>query len=429
MTSILIVDDDSQMQAALNEAVGRFGYDSYISGSAVEGIGLLREKEFSLVITDMRMPGMDGTEFIKQIRTVTASLPVLVITGFGTVENAVECMKLGASDYLMKPFSSENLREAIIRLIEENRSEGNILTEDGSMKDLLKIAHEVARTDSTVLIAGESGTGKELLARYIHENSRRRDRGFVAVNCAAIPDNLLESELFGHERGAFTGATEKKMGKFELAHQGTLLLDEIGEMPLTLQAKLLRVLQEKEIDRVGGKGPISVDLRVIATTNRDLSNEIQNGNFREDLYYRLSVIPLEIPPLRERPCDIMLLAEHFAKGYATRYGKQIHGLTDDAMRYLSSLPWKGNVRELENSIQRAVLLGRSGYIDSDDFQMERRQRTDAVIKTIREMEKDLIMKTLKLTDGNRTKAAESLGITVRTLRNKLNEYRVCAQGV
>ncbi|HEB75364.1 MAG TPA: sigma-54-dependent Fis family transcriptional regulator [Nitrospirae bacterium] len=424
MQPIVVVDDDPEMRRALEEAVKRFGFDVKAAGTATEGMEVLRNEGCSLVITDMKMPGMNGLEFIRNIRKHSTTVPVLVITGFGTVENAVECMKLGASDYLMKPFSFDNLKQAITGLIDPGPANSEIITGDETMKRLLRITHEVARTDTTVLITGESGTGKELLARYIHRQSPRKERPFVAVNCAAIPDNLLESELFGHERGAFTGALERKAGKFELADGGTLLLDEIGEMPLPLQAKLLRVLQEREIDRIGGKKPLPVDIRVVATTNRDLAEEVEKGRFREDLYYRISVFPIELPPLRERTGDVRILAEFFLKKHAARYGKEISGFSEDALNHLYTRSWKGNIRELENVVQRAVLLNSSGTIEGSDFMIEKvsGQKQDA--KTIKEMEKDLILRTLKATNGNRTRTAECLGITVRTLRNKLNEYRL-----
>ncbi|NOZ25418.1 MAG: sigma-54-dependent Fis family transcriptional regulator [Nitrospirae bacterium] len=426
MQPIVVVDDDPEMRNALEEAVRRFGFDVRVAGTASEGMEVLKSQECSLVITDMKMPGMNGLEFIRHIRKLSSTVPVLVITGFGTVENAVECMKLGASDYLMKPFSFDNLKEAITGLVDPAPPSSEIITGDESMKRLLRITQEVARTDTTVLVTGESGTGKELLARYIHRHSPRKDRPFVAVNCAAIPENLLESELFGHEKGAFTGALEKKAGKFELADGGTLLLDEIGEMPLPLQAKLLRVLQEREIDRIGGKRPLSVDIRVVATTNRNLAEEVEKGKFREDLYYRLSVFPIELPPLRERTGDVRLLADFFLKKHAARYGKGISGFSEDALNHLYAQQWKGNVRELENVIQRAVLLSRSELIETGDFMIEKGRSPRHDAKTIKEMEKELILRTLRATNGNRTRTAECLGITVRTLRNKLNEYRLNA---
>ncbi len=424
MPSILVVDDDREMRAALKEAISRYGYGVEVAGSVSEASVLLKDREISLVITDMRMPRMSGIDLIKRVRRHSTTLPILVITGFGTVENAVECMKLGASDYLMKPFSFDALRQAIERIISPGDDE-EIITRDEEMKRILRIACEVAKTDATILITGESGTGKELLARYIHRHSFRKERSFVAVNCAAIPENLLESELFGHEKGSFTGALERKTGKFELSNGGTLLLDEIGDMPLSLQAKLLRVLQEKEVDRIGGKEPIPVDIRVVATTNRDLGEAVNSGEFREDLYYRLSVFPIELPPLRDRSGDIALLSEHFLRKYASAYGREIAGFTDDAYGYLCSQPWRGNVRELDNVIQRAVLLCRSEKIKREDLLIGKGSAgSGSGPMTIREMERELILQTLKATNNNRTRAAERLGITVRTLRNKLNEYRL-----
>ncbi len=426
MQPIVVVDDDPEIRKALKEAINRFGFEVRVAARATEAMEILKSHDCSLVITDMKMPGMSGLEFIRHVRKLSSTLPVLVITGFGTVENAVECMKLGTYDYLMKPFSIDSLKQAITVLIDPGPKRGEIITGDETMKRLLRTASEVARTDTTVLITGESGTGKELLARYIHRQSSRRDKPFVAVNCAAIPDNLLESELFGHERGAFTGALDKKAGKFEIADGGTLLLDEIGEMPLPLQAKLLRVLQEREIDRVGGKGPVPIDIRVIATTNRNLEEEVEKGGFREDLYYRISVFPLELPPLRERKGDVRLLSEFFLKKHALQYGKRLNGFSEDAFDYLYTRSWRGNVRELENVVQRAVLLSRSEVIERADLAMGKGGAARENGKTLKEMEREMIIRTLRATNGNRTRAAKCLGITVRTLRNKLNEYRLNA---
>ncbi len=427
MKPILVVDDDRNMREAMKATIERAGYPVEITSSPLEALDLIDRKEFSLVITDMKMPGMSGLELLKQIRLKSISVPVLVITGFGTVENAVECMKLGASDYIMKPFDFKTLIQAIKRLTGGNEDSSNteIITRDERMLYILRLAGEIAKTDTTVLITGESGTGKELLARYIHKNSNRSERRFVAVNCAAIPENLLESELFGHEKGAFTGATERKLGKFELANGGTLLLDEIGEMPPALQAKLLRVLQEREIDRLGSKEPVPVDIRVIATTNKNLTEEVEKGNFRADLYYRLSVFPIELPPLRERPADISLLAEHFMRLYSRQYGKPLKAIDQDAQKYLLSRAWKGNVRELENVIQRAVIMCQGELLTVDALKgplSEKATTENSGFKTLKEMEKEMILRTLKATEGNRTRAAEVLGISVRTLRNKLNEY-------
>lgn len=417
---ILIVDDDPQMRIALSEALTRLGYSADTSCDGQEAIKRLSSANYALVITDMKMPRMDGLSFLREARK-RWNLPVLVITGFGTVENAVEAMKEGATDYLMKPFSFETLGKAIESIISIHQ-EHEIITEDPEMKRIITLVGNLAGSEITVLITGESGTGKELIARFIHRVSKRREGPFVAVNCAAIPDNLLESELFGYEKGAFTGATERKAGKFELASGGTILLDEIGEMPMTLQAKLLRVLQEREIDRIGGKRPVPIDVRVIATTNRDLQKECLEGRFREDLYYRLNVFPIRIPPLRERKGDIPALALHFVKKFSSLSGKRINGLTDQAIEILRERQWRGNVRELENVIQRATVIASGDMIRPEDLMFDNMDNPQ-VPGMIREMEKDLILRTLKEVQGNKTKAAKILGVSVRTIRNKLNEYR------
>jgi two-component system response regulator FlrC len=349
---------------------------------------------------------------------------VLVITGFGTIENAVETMKEGATDYLQKPFSFDTLTRKIDAIMERLSGCRDIITKSPKMQRLLQIASDVAASDTTALLYGESGTGKELLARFIYNLSLRRNKPFVAVNCAAIPDNLMESELFGFEKGAFTGAAEKKSGKFELADTGTILLDEIGEMTMMLQAKLLRVLQEREVDRIGGRQPIPVDVRVIATTNRDLNKETLEGRFREDLYYRLSVFPLHVPPLRERQEDIPLLATYFLEKFSGLQDRKCKGITEEAMDFLRHRQWRGNIRELENTMQRAALLCKDGMVDTRHFMLNDEQpvEADRMQGGIKDMEKDLILKTLKETDGNRTRAAKALGVSVRTIRNKLNEY-------
>lgn len=424
MRKLLIVDDDAQMRAALKEAVVRMGHDALVAEDPVDALKKLENATVSMIITDMKMPKMDGVAFIREARKITGNIPVLVITGFATVENAVDAMKEGACEYMMKPFSFDSLTAAINNVVSGTSSENNeVITENKNMTSLLKLAENVALSDMTVLILGESGTGKELLARHIHRSSNRCKKTLVAVNCAAIPDNLLESELFGYEKGAFTGAGEKKIGKFELAHGGTILLDEIGEMTATLQAKLLRVLQEREIDRIGGKQPVQVDVRVIATTNRDLKKEIKEGRFREDLYYRISAFPLILPPLRERIEDIGLLAEHFTEKFSRQMNKHLSGFSDEALEYLTSRPWKGNIRELENVIQRAVLISASDHMVVDDFRLD--EETDNVQApggSLKDMEMDMIMKTLENTNGNKTKAAKMLGVSVRTIRNKLTEY-------
>lgn len=429
MKRILVVDDDAQMTMALKEAIKRANYEVEVFQRPKEALKRLKEDTFDLVVTDMKMPEMDGLSFIRSLRGEGINIPVLVITGFATVENAVECMKLGAADYLMKPFSFKTLKDTIDRLIGALPEDRDFVTENPQMKEILQIALSIASTDATVLITGESGTGKEMLARFIHRHSPRAGMPFVAVNCAAIPESLLESELFGYEKGAFTGALAKRQGKFEQAQGGTLLLDEIGDMPLQLQVKLLRVLQEKEIEPLGGSGPVKLNVRIIATTNKKLEDEVRDGRFREDLYWRLNVIPLEIPPLRERPEDIEPLARYFLAKYAAQYRKPLNDISPEAVEKLRTFHWPGNVRQLENTIQRAVLLSRSEVlgvndivINLTDFSHQRTSSTEFELKSLREMEKEMIVRALKVTSGNRTKAAEFLGISVRTLRNKLHEY-------
>lgn len=441
---VLIVDDEPSMRTALMESVKRLGYEvqGAIDGAdAVERVSRFRPW---LVITDLKMPRVTGLDLIKEIKARAPQTVIVLMTAYGTVETAVEAMKHGASDYLLKPFSMD-LLERIIANLKEGRDvepsgtttavEGRaILTQDPGMIRLLSTVEGVAASQATVLINGESGTGKELLARFIHARSPRAHRPFIAVNCAALPDGLLESELFGHERGAFTGALIRKIGKFEMAHTGTILLDEISEMNLTLQAKLLRVLQEREVDRIGGRDPVPVNIRVIATTNRALYREVEQGRFREDLYYRLNVFPITVPPLRERPADIVLLARHFASVSSARNGISQPGLSESAMQHLQTLPWKGNVRELENVMERAVLLAGQGTILPMHLPALQPETVSPAATnpapqavsangSLWEMERDLIFKTLARVKDNRTHAAKELGISIRTLRNKLREYR------
>lgn len=424
MKPILVVDDDSEMRSALKDAIQRLGYTTVVCEDGYEAVNKLSQCHFSLLITDMKMPGMDGLTLLREMRKRGYSIPVLVITGFGTIENAVDTMKEGAVDYLLKPFSFESLKSTIESIVRRTSTEKEIISVNPQMQKIITLAGNLAMSDITVLIYGESGTGKELLARYIHKNSKRGDKPFVAVNCAAIPDNLLESELFGYEKGAFTGAIERRKGKFELANGGTILLDEIGEMSMTLQAKLLRVLQEREIDRIGGKEPIPIDVRVIATTNRDLQKECSQGRFREDLYYRLNVFPIKVPALRERPEDVEVLSMYFLEKFSNTYGKNIKGFQKEAMEFLTGRQWRGNVRELENTIQRAVFVCSKEYITKNDLMIEEVSTEMKVCSngSLKEIERELILKTLEEAGGNKTKAAKILGLSVRTIRNKLNEY-------
>ncbi|RZB34901.1 MAG: hypothetical protein SRB1_00669 [Desulfobacteraceae bacterium Eth-SRB1] len=449
--TILIVDDEPSMRIALSESLKSCGYKVEVSGSGADALEKFQEDKFEVVITDIRMPGMSGMDVLRGIKKISSKTPVIVITAYGTVNTAVEAMKEGAADFIMKPFSIDHLELLVKKVVaekqgkREGKSKHNlkgclsrkktIITEDKKMLALLELLKGVSGSKSSVLIQGESGTGKELIARYIHLHSGRADMPFVAVNCAAIPYNLLESEMFGHEKGAFTGASRMRLGKFELAGGGTLLLDEISEMDVQLQAKLLRVIQESEIDRLGGKASVPVDVRIIATTNADLKKYIKDKKFREDLYYRLNVVPVNIPPLRERKGDMPLLCGHFLEKYS-RLGKTAKPvLSKEVEQLLESYNWPGNVRELENVIERAVLLSGGERILPEHLYLEkegesRRQPVEASLKlvasedtTLKEMEKKLIFKTLEKAEGNRTRASEVLGISVRTIRNKLNGYK------
>lgn len=419
MKSVLIIDDEPDMGFALKEALSRMGFQSHFYRNPIQVLSSVNIKDFSLIVTDVKMPKMDGLQFLSEIRQKGLFIPVIVITGYGNVEDAVKAMKLGAVDYLTKPFSFEHLKKLVSRLIPD---ESDIVAESFEMKRILEIARQIAKTDITVLLTGESGVGKEIIAKYIHKNSNRASNPFIAINCAAITETLLEAELFGYEKGAFTGATERKPGKFELADRGTLLLDEISEMAYKLQAKLLRVIQEKEVDRVGGTKPIPVDVRIIATTNRDLWEEVKKGNFREDLFYRINVFPIRIPPLRERPEDIIPLAEFFLKRLSNKMSKNLF-LSEEIKKYLLKKPWNGNVRELENYIYRISVLSQEGKINPpQENEIPFEEEKPSKVGKLKDAEKDMIIDALKKTNGNRTKTAKILGISVRTLRNKLKEY-------
>jgi len=430
MSRLLVVDDDIQMQSALETALRRKGFSVETASNGFEAARKLENFEPAAVLTDLRMPGMSGLELLQHIRENKPALPVVVLSAYGTVPDAVEAIKAGASDFLLKPFSNTDLEEVLHRILEEKPASvsesSEIITDDSEMKALLKRAAQVAKTRATILVQAESGTGKELLARWIHKNSCQALGPFVAVNCAALPENLLESELFGYEKGAFTGANALKPGKFELAQNGTVLLDEIGEMVPLLQAKLLRVLQEHELDRVGGKRPIPLNVRVIATTNKDLRKLLQRGQFREDLYFRLNVVPLRIPPLRERTDDIPVLVRHFAKKYGT--ASDAIEIEPQTLSVLSRYSWPGNVRELENVIQRSFAIrGRLKLSPMDLYEQTvgcPEISAPQAGSSMSDMERKLIMNTLEQTNGNRTHAAKLLGISLRTLRNKLREYRM-----
>lgn len=439
---ILVVDDDPLMLDFLKEALSRQGYNVDTAEGGEEALRKVEEKGYDLVITDVRMPGVDGMTVLESVKRNFAETEVVVITAYGTIRNAVEAMKMGAYDYLTKPFSVDEVEVVVQRALERKRliSENirlkrelekvqglrALIGQSPGMRKVLEMIEMVAPTKATVLIQGESGTGKELVADAIHRLSPRRDGPFVKVNCAAIPESLVESELFGHEKGAFTHAVKRSRGRFEIADGGTLLLDEIGEITLAVQAKLLRVLQDGTFQRVGGEGTIKVDVRVIATTNRDLWRAVQDGKFREDLYYRLHVVPIYIPPLRERKEDIPLLIQHFLKMYGKREGKEGLTVSEKAMEVLMDYDWPGNIRELENAVERAVILAKGKVLKPEHFligNMLREKEPDWGPLTLAEMERRLILKTLREEGGNRTRTAQRLGISVRTLRNKLHQYR------
>jgi two-component system response regulator FlrC len=437
---ILVVEDDDALRDALLVTLEAAGHRPSGAPGGREALELLGRDSFSMVVSDLRMAPMDGLQLLGEIRGRHPALPVMLMTAFGDVDKAVAAMRGGACDFMLKPFEPKALLEQIARYATPPRAEG-VIGDDPRTREVLLLASRVARTDATVLLTGESGTGKEVFARYIHDQSPRAKGPFVAINCAAIPDNLLEATLFGHEKGAYTGAQAAQAGKFEQASGGTLLLDEISEMPLALQAKLLRVLQEREVERVGGKKPVPVDIRVLATSNRDMAAEVAAGRFREDLYYRLNVFPLDIPPLRERPGDLLPLARHFIGVHGGRLGRHPN-LTSAAQAKIAAHPWPGNVRELENVMQRALILAPGDSIEADHLRLSGSYApapapAPVVLSAMpayeaaganspanmRDLEKQHILETLARVGGSRKKAVEILGISERTLRYKLAQYR------
>jgi len=432
---ILVVDDEPSICEVLCEALTLKGYKVILARNGHEALDVIRGNTVSAVITDIRMPRMSGTVLLRRVKELSPATPVIIITGYATVNDAVELMRQGAMDYIPKPFSITRLHEVVEKCIStcngRRESVSKIITTDPQMLEILRTIEIVANADNraSVLIQGESGTGKELIAREIHERDRKRNGLFIAVNCAAMPESLLESELFGHEHGAFTGAIARRIGKFEVAHNGTLLLDEIAEMPSSLQVKLLRVLQEGEIDRIGSNELIKTDVRVIATTNRNIKEEVENGKFRDDLFYRLYVVPIVVPPLRSRKDDIPILADQFLTRFARQTGKESLTISREAIEALKAYKWPGNVRELENLVKRAVMfcnaneLSTSDLFPSDPPAQQIMEPTWSVAgTTLYQAEKYLIMNTLKQVNGNKTRAAQILGVTPRTIRNKLQQY-------
>jgi two-component system response regulator AtoC len=450
--NILIIDDDSGLRKSLSAFLRKNGYNIKTAPSGEVGLNIIKEEKIDLVLLDIRMPEMDGITTLKKIQDLNTTLNVIIITGFGSIETAVEAMKNGAIDYVKKPFNLKQLLDKINTALKvnylvikdyQNKEESdkrysfqNIIGKSQKMQQIYQMIEKIADKNVTVLITGESGVGKEIVARAIHQTSLRKDKPFIKVNCAALPQQLLESELFGHEKGSFTGAVKQKKGMFELADQGTILLDEIGDMSLVTQAKILRVLQEHKFQRVGGEKTIEVNVRIIASTNVNLQEAISSNKFREDLYYRLNVVRLNIPSLKNRREDIPLLTNNFIKEYNDKHDKKIKGVTPEAMRLLMTYDWPGNVRELRNICEQAVVLTDDNIITNDDLPAEIRESAFTVddsdnqsLKDITknltsEIEKNIIEETLAENDGNRNDTASQLGITVRTLYNKIKEYNI-----
>lgn len=432
---VLVVEDDATLREALCDTIEFGGYRVLSAGNGVEALAQLESEAVDLVVSDVQMDRMDGRELLRDIRVRHPDLPFVMITAHGSVADAVQAMRDGATDYLLKPFEAEVLLDMLERFAPVTGEDDQApVAQDPAMQRVLELARRIAGSDGTILISGESGTGKEVLARYLHRHSNRAGQPFVAVNCAAIPENMLESMLFGYEKGAYTGAHQSRAGKFEQANGGTLLLDEVSEMDIGLQAKLLRVLQEREVERLGGSRPIPLDVRVLATTNRQLAGAVNAGHFREDLYYRLNVLPLRVPALRERPADIIPLAERFLLRY-TPSGHEL-AFSEDALERLRAARWRGNVRELENSVQRAAILCggrvvRAADLDfADSLQQEVSEASPPgealpgdleppLAGDLKDRERELIVAALAATRGVRKDAAQKLGISPRTLRYKL----------
>ncbi len=440
---ILVADDEPLMRNFLKEVLLRQKFTVFLAENGKEAISLLEKESFDLVLTDIKMPEKTGIDVLKFAKSHTPNILVILMTAFGSVENAVEAMKLGAFNYLIKPFSPESIETLIQkaeeqlllaaenRYLKENRTT-SLIAVSNLMKQLLCDIEKIAKSNASVFISGESGTGKEVIAQAIHELSLRSKKPFIKVNCAAIPESLLESEFFGHEKGSFTGANVRKEGRFELADNGTLLLDEVTEIPVSLQPKLLRAIQEQEFERVGGTRSLSVDIRFISTSNRMMKQAIASNLFREDLFYRLSVMPIHVPPLRERPEDILALSRYFLDRFCLENHKPKKTLSPDAEQKLLAYSWPGNVRELANIIERTVVMDFAPIIASEHLYLDASPAQTPTVSfsgiSLAEMEKRLILETLQKEKQNRSKTAKILGITVRTLRNKIKEYNDSSQG-
>jgi two-component system response regulator AtoC len=437
---ILVVDDEAIVRESLHDWLTDAGYQVLTAENGPKALEIIGRERLRIVITDLVMPGMDGIELMKRAKEIQPNIEVIIITAYGSIPTAIAAMKEGAYDYIEKPFCPERAELLVKKLaeheelVDENLSLRqrledryrfeNIIAKSSKMQRVIEVIKVVAKSNATVLITGDSGTGKELVARAIHSQSHRRSKPFVAVSCAALPESLLESELFGHEKGSFTGAYAQKKGKFEFANGGTLFLDEVGEMSANIQVHLLRVLEEKEFTRVGGNEPIKVDVRVISATNKDLRRAIEKREFREDLYYRLNVVTIELPPLRERKEDVPLLAEHFLHKFAQENQKKITAFSPEAAAFLLDYDWPGNVRELENAIERAVILAKDSLVTISDLPHENLSltRSELTGKNLKEVEKKHILDILRETGGNYSEAARILGVTRMTLYNKARRY-------
>lgn len=455
MANILIVEDEPRMRRLLEISLSEEGHSVHTSGDAESGLLHLRKASADLVVTDLKLPGMNGLEFLQEGKRLNPALPFIVMTAYGSVETAVDAMKAGASDYVLKPFTMAEMKLVINKEldVQQVRNENvrlkealgkryhfqNIVGRSKKMQEVLALVERVAPTNSTVLIGGESGVGKDLIARAIHQNSRRASGPFIKINSTAIPDTLFESELFGFERGAFTGALASKPGKFELADKGTLFLDEIGDVPAAIQVKLLRVLQEREFERLGGTKTLKVDIRMIAATNRDLRAALEEGTFREDLYYRLNVVPIDIPPLREHKEDIPDLVNHFLVRFAAESEKEIEGITPAALDALMEYHWPGNIRQLENCVERAVALSAGRMIDEKDIYLDTRQSKAGAPSTpadqflpegmtLEQWEDNMIREALRRANGNKSQAARLLGLSRNALRYRLGKLGVADEG-
>ena len=437
---LLVVDDEAIIRESLRDWLSDVGHQVLTAENGPQALEIIQKEKPGIAIVDLVMPGMDGIELLKRAKEISPGIEVIIITAYGSIPTAITAMREGAYDYIEKPFCPEMAELLIKRLVEyqglleenislhqileERYRFENIIAKSPKMQQVIEVIKVVARSNATVLITGDSGTGKELVARAIHSQSYRKDKPFIAVSCAALPESLLESELFGHEKGSFTGAYTQKKGKFEIANRGSLFLDEIGEMSANIQVHLLRVLEEREFTRVGGNEPTKVDVRVISATNKDMKRAIANGQFREDLYYRLNVVAIELPPLRERKEDIPLLAQHFLKEFAVENQKEITGFSPEATDFLLKYEWPGNIRELENAIERAVILAKNSYIEVADLPQENLLLAQPASpkKSIGEVERNHILNILSETGGNYSEAARILGISRVTLYNKARAY-------